>query len=141
MRLTEPLNLKFKTIVSYDKHWNVVTQTQALGYDWIETPRINALGVRIPFAGIANAALNRSEKMISTEIDKYIARELKLKPVISKFWSSIQKPMQLNSEYDIWLRLQPRNFFASPLKTKGKFFAHAVWNHIRYRELCWFKTK
>ncbi len=117
------LNLKFRTIVSYDKHWNVVTRTQALGYDWIETPRINALGVRIPVAGIANAALNRSEKMISTEIDKYIARELKLKPVISKFWNSIQKPMQLNTEYDIWLRLQPQSIFATNLKTNGDFLS------------------
>lgn len=111
------LILKYRTTINYDKNWNVTTQTKALGYEWIETPRIKALGVQIPAASIANAALSRSEKMMALEIDKYIAQQLKFKPELAKLWAHIQKPMKLNNDFDLWLRLQPRAFFAAPLKS------------------------
>lgn len=115
------LNLRYRTIVSFDKNWKISTQTTALGYNWIETPRISALGVRIPVAGIANAALARSETIISREIDKYIASYLNVKPEIAKLWAEIQQPFKVNDEFDIWLRMQPRSFFAAPLKSSGDF--------------------
>lgn len=115
------LNLKYRTTMSFDKNWKISTNTTALGYEWIETPRISAMGVRIPVAGIANAALARSEKLISTEIDKYIASQLKIKPEVEKLWGELQKPLKVNDAYNLWLRVQPRDFFAAPLKSVGDF--------------------
>src|ERR1035437_2175336 len=67
---TGSIALTYKTTISLDKNWKLVAKTASSGYEWIEAPKLNVVGVTVPVTPIASLALSRCDQLISTQIDR-----------------------------------------------------------------------
>ena len=111
--------LTYKTTISIDKNWKIVSKTASSGFQWIETPKLNVVGVSVPVTPIANLALSQCEKLISAQIDKSLSESVDLKKQISQAWLESQKPRQINAENNLWIRLTPKDLMITPFYTSG----------------------
>jgi len=111
--------LMYKTTIGIDKNWKLVAKTASAGYQWIETPKLNVVGVNVPVTPIADIALDRCEKIISTQIDKALTEAVDMKKYLSMTWNELQTPRQVNAENDLWVRITPKDMSMSPFVTVG----------------------
>jgi len=112
--------LNFKTTINIDKDWKLVAKTVPAGYSWIETPKLNVVGINVPVTPIANIALEKSQKMITDQIDLSLQQMVELKKYMQMAWTEMQKPMQANEANNLWLRITPKDVFVSPFSTVGQ---------------------
>ena len=118
--------LTYKTTISIDKNWKLVSKTASSGFEWIETPKLNMAGVSVPLTPIASLALTHCDQLISDQIDKSLAEAVDLKKYISLAWSEAQKPRQVSAENDVWVRITPKDVYVSPFTTTGNKLNLAV---------------
>jgi len=111
--------LTYKTAINIDKNWKLISTTSASGYKWIETPKLNVVGVNVPLTPIANIALAKCQKLISEQIDKSLAEAFNLKTYVAQAWNEVQKPQQVNATNDIWMRITPKDVYVSPFTSVG----------------------
>jgi hypothetical protein len=109
--------LTYKTTISIDKNWKLVSKTTGSGYEWIETPKLNVVGVSVPVTPIASLALSQCDKLISAQIDKTLAETIDLKKYVTQAWSESQKPRQVSADNNVWLRITPKDIYVSPFTT------------------------
>lgn len=112
--------LNYKTTIEIDKNWKLVAKTTSNGFQWIETPKLNVIGVTVPVTPIANIALQKSQKVISDQIDGALAQMVDLKKYVDMAWTEAQKPMQVSTENNIWVRITPKDVLVSPFTTSGQ---------------------
>lgn len=123
---TGSIALTYKTAVSFDKNWKLISKTIGSGYEWIETPKLNIVGVNVPVTPIASLALSQCDKLITTQIDKSLDESIDLKKYISQAWLEVQKPREVNSENNLWVRITPKDIYVSPFTTSGTKLNMAV---------------
>ena len=111
--------LTYKTTISIDKNWKLVSKTGSSGYEWIETPKLSVVGVNVPVTPIASLALSQCDKLISAQIDKSLAEAIDMKKYISQAWNEVQKPRQVSAENNLWVRITPKDIYLSPFTTTG----------------------
>jgi len=128
---TGTIALNYKTTLSIDKNWKIVAKTTSSGYQWIETPRLNVVGVSVPVTPIASFALSQSDKKINEQIDKILAQSVDLKKYVTDIWSQAQDPMQVNTEYNLWLRILPKDIYVSPFTTNQNKLNLAISLHAQ----------
>lgn len=116
---TGSIALTYKTSISMDKNWKLVAKTTSSGYEWLETPRLNVVGVTVPVTPVASFALSRCDKLISDQIDKTLAESIDMKKYISQAWTEVQKPIQANAANNLWIRITPKDLYVSPFTTTG----------------------
>ncbi len=112
--------LNYKTTIEIDKNWKLVAKTTSNGFQWIETPKLNVIGVTVPVTPIANIALQKSEKVISDQIDAALAQMVDIKKYVTMAWTEAQKPMQVSAENNLWVRITPKDVLVSPFTTTGQ---------------------
>ena len=118
--------LTYKTTISFDKNWKLVSKTIGSGYEWIETPKLNVIGVNVPVTPIASLALSQCDKLITAQIDKSLSESIDLKKYITQAWTEAQKPRQVSAENDVWIRITPKDLYVSPFSTTGNKLNLAV---------------
>ncbi len=118
--------LKYRTAINISKDWKLKSQTTSNGFEWIQTPKIKAVGINVPVTPIANLALTRCEKLISDQIDKALSESVDLKKYVSDVWSMVQKPMLTSPENELWIRILPKDVYVSPFTTSGTKLNMAV---------------
>lgn len=118
--------LKYRTAINISKDWKLKSQTSSNGFEWIQTPKIKAVGINVPVTPIANLALTRCEKLISDQIDKALSESVDLKKYVSEVWSMVQKPMLTSPENELWIRITPKDVYVSPFTTSGTKLNMAV---------------
>lgn len=111
--------LTYKTTISIDKNWKLISKTTGSGYEWIETPKLSVVGVNVPVTPIANLALSQCDRLISAQIDKSLAESIDLKKYVSQAWTETQKPRQVSTENNLWIRIDPKDIYVSPFTTTG----------------------
>ncbi len=123
---TGSIALTYKTTIGIDKNWKLTAKTSGSGYEWLQTPKINAVGVTFPVTPVANLALSQCDKLITAEIDKLLAQSIDLKKYINTAWTEVQKPRQVSAENNLWLRVTPKDVYVSPFSTTGNKLNLAV---------------
>ena len=117
---TGTIALGYKTTITIDKNWKLIAKTTPTGYQWIEAPKLNVVGVTVPVTPIANFALEKSTTLITDQIDQTLAQMVELKKYVQMAWSEIQKPMQVSPETNLWLRITPKEMSVAPFTTVGQ---------------------
>lgn len=121
--VTGEIALKYKSTLTINRDWEIKTITTSDGYEWITKPSMTIAGVSVPVTAIANLALKSCSGLINNQIDKSISQSVNLKKEISKVWASIQEPMNVNKDYNVWLKITPYGLFTAPLTSQQ--------NHIK----------
>ena len=111
--------LTYKTTISFDKNWKLVSKTTGSGYEWIETPKLSVVGVNVPVTPIASLALSQCDKLISAQIDKSLAESIDMKKYVLQAWNETQKPRQVSAENNVWIRITPKDIYVSPFTSTG----------------------
>lgn len=111
--------LTYKTVINIDKNWKLVSKTTGSGYEWIETPKLSVVGVTVPVTPVASLALSQCDKLITAQIDKALSETVDLKKYASMAWNESQKPRQVNTENNVWIRITPKDMNVSPFTTSG----------------------
>ena len=121
--VTGEIALKYKSSLTISRDWQVKTTTTSDGYEWITKPTLSIAGITIPITAIANLALKSCSGIINNQIDKAITQTVELKKEVEKAWNTMQAPMNVNTDYNIWLKITPLEIFTAPLSTQQ--------NHIK----------
>ena len=116
---TGSILLTYKTSISIDKNWKLISKTTSSGYNWIETPKLNVVGITVPVTSIANYALTRFDHLISEQIDKSLAQSIDLKKYVSQSWIAVQTPRMVSAENNLWIRISPKDILVTPFSTSG----------------------
>lgn len=111
--------LSYKTTIGIDKNWKLTAKTTSSGFQWIETPKINLIGITVPVTPIANIALSKSEKIITDQIDLALSQMVDMKKYLAMAWTEVQKPVQVSEENNLWVRITPKDIYVSPFSTIG----------------------
>lgn len=111
--------LTYKTTISFDKNWKLISKTTGSGYEWIETPKLSVVGVNVPVTPIASLALSQCDKLISAQIDKSLAESIDMKKYVLQAWNETQKPRQVSAENNMWIRITPKDIYVSPFTSTG----------------------
>jgi len=119
--------LQFSTSLEIDRNWKLVARTTSNGYQWIETPRLNILGVTVPVTPIANYALQESRKLLTSEIDKALANMVELKRYAAMAWNEMQNPVLMSEANQLWLKITPQEILMSPFETRGQKLHLTLW--------------
>jgi len=80
----------------------------------------------VPVTPIANLALSQCDKLITAQIDKTLGESIDLKKYITQAWTEIQKPREVNTENNLWIRVTPKDVYVSPFTTTGNKLNLAV---------------
>jgi hypothetical protein len=113
--LNAALALKFNTRLTLNHDWTVTTKTTSAGYEWLTTPTIKVGGIDISVKFVADMILQSSLKKVGAIIDDNIKEYLDFKPYIEEAWNLSGKPVKLNDQYNVWLKLSPQKIISSAL--------------------------
>lgn len=113
------ISLSFKTSLFINKDWKLFARTESTGYRWIEEPKLNVAGIKLPVTRVADIAMSRSQESITKSIDKALSDAVKLQDQIKGIWESVQKPMLVNQENGVWVKVTPNDIFVSPFTSRN----------------------
>jgi len=116
--------LSFHTSVSVNKDWTVDTKTVSDGYEWLSKPILKLGPVDLPITYIADLIIKYNIEKISSAIDDGMKASLDLKTNARQVWIDIQKPMLLDKEYGLWLRVIPKSISAAPISGNRGMIRH-----------------
>ena len=117
--------LVFRTRLSINPDWSIHTETEASQYEWITEPVVKVAGINIPVKFVADLILKKNRKIIGSSIDESVKEFLDLKPYAMLAWKSLNEPLSLNDEYNMWLNFDVSDFYISPiLATNGIIRIH-----------------
>lgn len=117
--LNAEIALKFQTTVTINKDWSITSVTTSDGYEWLSKPTLKIGPVDLPITFIADMIIKYNTSTINSAMDEGIAQSLDLKSTARDAWTEIQKPILLDDEYGLWLRVNPKSISVLPL-TGGK---------------------
>ncbi len=112
---TGDLTLNFKTTFQLQPDWSLATQTEIVYHEWVRRPFIKTGLGELGIEGIANIFLNRSKRDLASQIDRMMAEQLSLRPMVQQVWSAIQQPTLLSPEYQMWVKTTPTAISMTPL--------------------------
>jgi hypothetical protein len=118
--------LNFRTNYEINRKWEMVTMTTMTSYKWIEKPTIKVFGSDISVQSIANSLLTYNKKMLETTIDDQIKANINIQQNIQDAWSMLQDPVNVNEDYNVWLKLTPKSIAMSPIITKNNSISSIV---------------
>lgn len=122
--LNASLALKFNTAITLNPDWTVTTKTTSEGYEWLSTPTIKVGGVDISVKFVADVIMQAGLKKMGITIDESIKDYLDLKPYARNAWEMINKPLKLNDEYNVWLKIVPQKIVSSTLTANNGMIKH-----------------
>ena len=116
--------LDFHTSVSVNKDWSLNTKTISDGFRWISKPLLKIGPIDLPITFIANLIIRYNMETISSSIDEGMKSSLDLKSTAQQAWKDIQKPMLLDEQYMLWLKVTPKAVSAVPLSGNKGVIRH-----------------
>ncbi len=122
--LNASLALKFNTAVTLNPDWTVTTKTTSEGYEWLSTPTIKVGGMDISVKFVADLIMQAGLKKMGSTIDGSIKDYLDLKPYAKNAWDMINKPLKINDEYNVWLKIDPQKIVSSTLSANNGMIKH-----------------
>lgn len=112
------LDLNYRSSFNIDNNWKLVTKTVSTGFNWTREPQLKVAGIQLPIKTVASFALNRSNEMISAQIDNSISTYFNLRSYVNDAWNMLQKPTLIYPDNNTWIKITPIEISTSPLIAK-----------------------
>lgn len=113
------ISLDFHTSVVVNKDWSITTKTVSDGYRWLSKPVLKLGPIDLPITFIADLIIKYNMETISTALDEGMKTSLDLKTNAQQAWIDCQKPMLMDEDYKLWLKVTPISISAGQI-TGGK---------------------
>jgi hypothetical protein len=113
------ITIDLSTSYQLQNNWQINTNTNITNYVWNQEPTIKVAGYAMPIAAIANITINALRKKINKAIDDAIIKNMDVKKMMTNVWQQTQQPMQVNKEYNVWLKVTPENILSTPMVAKN----------------------
>ncbi len=110
----------FSTKVTVSKDYKLITTTTSNGFKWVVEPKIFVGPVGIPIKGPVEKELVKALKFSAGEIDKSVSTGFDLRSNVQGVWKQLHEPVLVDSTTNTWLKVQPVEFFMSPIKGSPK---------------------
>lgn len=111
------INVEMKTLFDIAKDWNLSTQTEIVGHEWIEQPKLKMGVVSLPVGTVANLLLNNFKSTITEKIDEQIKENFKMSSVIAEAWENAFQPVLVAPDFNTWLMINPEKIGMTPIRT------------------------
>jgi hypothetical protein len=113
------LNLKFKTKITIDEEWNILTVSKSDGFEWVKKPIINLGPVNMPLESLLKDIIDEQQNQIAKQLDQEVQPNLDIKSQIHEAWVMLQKPYKVSEEFNVWLKISPVEILMTPLSGSG----------------------
>ena len=121
--------LSLSTEYKIEKNWKLTTSTNIIEYEWLQKPQLKIGLFNLPIKFIINTILDRGKKLICTTLDKELAKNFDLRKTVNEAWKTIQSPILIAEEFDLWLNILPVKVGMAPLISDGRILKSIVTVH------------
>ncbi len=113
--------VKSKTAITITPDWKIKTVTEG-DFDFGDVkPSISIGPLSINIRPIVESPLRSQFKSLTAWLDKEVQNKAQIKDLVKTAWTSLQDPILLNKDYDMWLKITPMELHATQLQaSKGK---------------------
>ncbi|OXA83031.1 DUF4403 family protein [Flavobacterium columnare] len=94
-------------------NWQVNTQTQLENINWNESPTVSIAGKDVKITYLINPTLNYFKNKIEKSLDDAISKSLDFKKQISDLMQKVSTPIEMNKNYETWLRINPQEIHST----------------------------
>ncbi len=120
------INIQASIAFQISKNWKLVTNTIIDDHRWIEKPTIKVVGIPLPLTAIADLSIKAFKSKITSSIDDAIVQHVNLSQILDNLWAKIQDPIQVDKDFDIWLKLTPQNLYSTPIVAKNNMLVFNI---------------
>jgi len=113
------LALNLKTTYGINPDWSLSTQTTVEYHEWLSKPVLKTGLGDLNIESLANLMLNRSKTTLSQSLDRIVSQQFSLRPFVQSAWNSLQNPVLLNEQYQMWIKTTPVSIGITPLVADG----------------------
>ena len=100
--------------------WKLTTHTYILDHEWLQKPKIKVGLFDLPIKFILNTILDKSKRLICSTIDKELAKNFDLQNIVKDGWETLQGPILIAEEFNLWLNIKPSTVGMTPLISDGE---------------------
>lgn len=110
------LRVAFRSQVGVGPDWRLAIKTKLKDLVWLEKPRLNVMGVKIPLANTIERIIERQAPTIEALIDRLVHDEVRIDQTVNRIWRDLQKPILVNRRhYAVWLQANPVGVMVGPV--------------------------
>ncbi|MCP4522061.1 MAG: DUF4403 family protein [Cytophagales bacterium] len=120
------VNLYITTQVDIDENWNLKTNTKEFKYDFVTEPVLNVAGIKFPINSVITNVLNTKLEAFLPTIDQQITESVDLRQQVDSVWKSTHYPINIDEEYNTWVKLKPKRFIFSPIKGEDRVITTGI---------------
>jgi hypothetical protein len=113
------IGINFSTKYQLNPDWSFLTTTKVVNHKWIQAPKLKTGIGDLPISFVANLVLDRSKAMLEKSIDDNLKKTLDIKSQIQNAWNSLQVPVLVSQEYQMWMKNTPQKITLAPIITMG----------------------
>lgn len=114
------VTVKARIQMHLKSNWRLFTRTETEEFTWQISPEFRILGVPVGAMGSIESELEQLLAVWIGKIDEVIAQKLDFRSIAFAVWETLQQPLQIWDEPEMWLRCRPGNVYLSGIKTAGK---------------------
>ncbi len=108
--------VSFASKMMLNTDWTFKTQTVPAGFTFESKPKIDFGLASIPITSIVEPIVKEQLAEVTKEIDSEVAINFNFSKEIDSVWRALHKPRLIDSTYNTWLRVQPKEAFVSPVR-------------------------
>jgi Domain of unknown function (DUF4403) len=114
------IKFKFATKFSIRADYNIQTITTALGFDFLTKPVLKTTVVDIPIGPVIEKVIDAKMGSYAAEIDKSIATNFQLRPLVIDAWNAAIQPTNVSADYNTWIKIEPLEILATPFRSEKR---------------------
>lgn len=114
-----PVKLKFKASARVSPDWRLNADVYYLGLSDLMAEQIGIGPLSIRPRSIVEGMTQPLQRLLSDQVTKNINDLFSLKLQMAKVWGAAQKPVLIDSRYQAWLKLSPREVTLTPLRAQN----------------------
>lgn len=117
-KTTFSLKLLLSSHLEIDTDWKLMVKTAYDGLVWKKRPKVTVF--KIDVSDLVEQVLQKKIGGILGKVDESLRKNLKVRNVVNKIWTDLQKPILINKLGErLWLQFSPFKIAASTMETKG----------------------
>lgn len=110
--------VEMKTLFDIAQDWNLSTETEIVGHEWLEQPKLKMGVVSLPVGTVANILLRNFKSTITETIDEQIKENFQMSNLIKEAWENAFQPVLVAPDYNTWLMINPEAIGMTPIKAQ-----------------------